>query len=44
VRSAALYLTDILEAMAAVERFVEGIDFETFKKDDRNSSVAGHAL
>ena len=43
MRSATLYLTDILEAMAAIERFVGGMNFETFEKDDRTSSVAGHA-
>jgi uncharacterized protein with HEPN domain len=28
VRCATLYLTDILEAIAAIERFVEGMDSE----------------
>jgi uncharacterized protein with HEPN domain len=39
VRSAKLYLADILEAMVAIERFVEGMDFETFRKDDKTSSA-----
>jgi uncharacterized protein with HEPN domain len=39
VRSATVYLTDILEAIAAIERFVEGMDFEAFREDDRTSSA-----
>ncbi len=34
MRDPKLYLTDILAAMDAIEQFVEGIDFETFKTDD----------
>lgn len=39
MRDAKLYLTDILEAMSAIEEFVEGIDFETFVNDDMRSSA-----
>jgi len=34
-----LYLKDILEAMEAIERFVEGMEFEDFKMDDKTSSA-----
>lgn len=39
MRDSKLYLKDILEAMEAIERFVEGIDFEEFKADDKTSSA-----
>jgi len=35
-----LYLKDILEAMEAIERFVEGMEFEDFKMDGKASSAA----
>ena len=34
-----LYLADIIEAMKAIERFVQDIDFEEFREDDRTSSA-----
>lgn len=39
MRDIKLYLKDIIEAMSAIERFVEGIDFDTFKNDDMRSSA-----
>ncbi len=39
MRDPKLYLRDILEAMLSIEKFVEGIDFEDFKKDDMKSSA-----
>jgi len=39
LRNPKLYLTDILEAMEAIERFVEGMKFEDFKADDKTSSA-----
>jgi len=39
VRDPAIYLKDILEAIEAIERFTEGIDFETFSQDDMRSSA-----
>lgn len=38
-RNIKLYLMDILDAMAAIEKFVEGMSFEDFKKDDKTSSA-----
>jgi uncharacterized protein with HEPN domain len=38
-RDIKLYVTDILEAILAIERFVEGMNFEEFKKDDKTSSA-----
>lgn len=34
-----LYLKDIFDAMEAIERFVEGMEFEDFKRDDKTSSA-----
>lgn len=34
-----LYLKDILEAMESIEKFVQGMDFEKFKKDDKTISA-----
>jgi uncharacterized protein with HEPN domain len=34
MRDYALYLKDILEAMEAIEKFVEGIDRDSFQKND----------
>ncbi|MDI6810792.1 MAG: DUF86 domain-containing protein [archaeon] len=39
MRDPKLYLKDILEAMSAIEKFVEGVDFEDFKNDDMRSSA-----
>lgn len=34
-----IYLRDILDAMTAIESFVEQMDFEQFKQDDKTSSA-----
>ena len=39
MRNYELYLKDILEALDAIEKFVEGMDFEDFKNDDKTSSA-----
>ena len=39
MRDATLYLKDILEAMEAIERFVEGLVFDNFQKNDMVSSA-----
>jgi len=39
MRDSKLYLKDILDAMDSIELFVEGMDFEEFKKDDKTSSA-----
>lgn len=39
MRNAALYLKDILEAMTAIEEFVDGMDFEAFTADDKTTSA-----
>ncbi len=39
MRDSKFYLSDILDAMDSIEEFVEGIDFEEFKKDDRTVSA-----
>jgi uncharacterized protein with HEPN domain len=39
MRDYALYLKDILEAMEAIEKFVEGIDRDSFQKNDMISSA-----
>ena len=39
MRDNKLYLKDILEAMSSIERFVMGVDFEDFKKNDEKSSA-----
>ena len=38
-RDIKLYVRDILEAIKAIEKFVEGMDFENFKEDDKTSSA-----
>jgi len=38
-RDIKLYVRDILEAIKAIEKFVEGTDFENFKEDDKTSSA-----
>ena len=39
MRDISLYLQDIIEAMLAIERFVEGMSFEEFKEDDKTTSA-----
>jgi uncharacterized protein with HEPN domain len=39
MREQSLYLRDILDAMLAIEVFVEGMDFDAFKEDDKTSSA-----
>jgi uncharacterized protein with HEPN domain len=39
MRDPIIYLKDILEAIEAIERFTEGIDFEVFSRDDMRSSA-----
>ncbi len=39
MRDDTLYLKDILQAMEAIEKFVKGIDFDGFQKDDMISSA-----
>ena len=39
MRDPRLYLKDILEAMEAIERFVGGMNFETFEDDDMRVSA-----
>lgn len=39
MRNPTLYLKDILGAMEAIEKFVTGVDFETFKNEDMRSSA-----
>jgi uncharacterized protein with HEPN domain len=38
-RDVIIYLKDILEAINAIENFVNDIDFEKFKLDDKTSSA-----
>ncbi len=38
-RDTKLYVKDILDAILAIERFVEGMNFEQFKEDDKTSSA-----
>lgn len=39
MRDPKLYLKDILEAIEAIENFIRGMDFETFKNDDMRASA-----
>ena len=39
MRSPRLYLQDILDAIRAIERFVEGLDFDAFAQDDLRASA-----
>lgn len=39
MRNPNLYLVDILEAMEAIGRFVEDMEFEDFEADDKTSSA-----
>ncbi len=39
MRDYRLYLKDILAAMESIEAFVEGMDLETFRTDDKTASA-----
>lgn len=39
MRDSKLLIKDILESISAIERFVEGIDFEEFRSNDEKSSA-----
>lgn len=39
MRDYILYLKDILDAMEKVERFIEGMGFDEFRRDDKTSSA-----
>jgi uncharacterized protein with HEPN domain len=39
MRDYTLYLKDILESMEAIEKFVEGIEFDSFQRSDMISSA-----
>ena len=39
MRDYSLYLKDIIDAMEAVEKFIEGMDFPAFQSDDLISSA-----
>lgn len=39
MRNQNLYLKDILTAIAAIEEFVKGMDFDEFKEDDKTQSA-----
>lgn len=39
MRDPALYLKEILDAMDAIEKFVEGMGFDEFKNNDLKSSA-----
>lgn len=39
MRDSTLYLKDILDAMEAIESFVEGMDLDEFQRDDKTSSA-----
>ena len=39
MRDPTLYLNDISDAMDAIEKFVEGIEFDEFKRNDKTSSA-----
>jgi len=39
MRSEKLYLTDIVEAADAIERFVAGVEIDEFKQDDMRQSA-----
>ena len=38
-RNVKLYIQDIIDAMSAIESFVEGMEFEEFVEDDKTSSA-----
>ena len=39
-----LYLKDILDALEAITQFVEGMEFDDFKQDDKTSSAVMRKL
>lgn len=39
MRDLKLYIKDILAAMDAIEKFVEGMEFDEFQQDDKTSSA-----
>jgi uncharacterized protein with HEPN domain len=39
MRDYKLYIKDILDAMEAIETFVEGMEFDQFRADDKTSSA-----
>lgn len=39
MRDYSLYLRDILDAFSSIERFVEGMEYDDFIKDDKTSSA-----
>ena len=39
MRDSKLYLKDIIEAMDAIDSFVEGMEFDEFQMDDKTSSA-----
>lgn len=39
MRNNKIYLEDILKSMEAIEKFVGGMDFEEFRKDDKTASA-----
>ena len=39
MREYKLYLADIVAAMDSIERFVEGLSFEEFQRDDKTASA-----
>jgi uncharacterized protein with HEPN domain len=38
-RDIKLYIKDIFDAINAIEKFVEGMNFKEFKEDDKTSSA-----
>lgn len=44
MRDVSLYLQDMLDAMLAIESFIEGTSFEEFKDDDKTSSAVVRKL
>ena len=40
MRDHKLYIKDIIEAIESIEIFIEGMNFEDFKQDDKTSSAA----
>lgn len=38
-RDVTIYLKDILGAMESIERFIEGMNLDNFKADDKTSSA-----
>lgn len=39
MREAKLFLTDIMQAIAAIEGFVQGLDRDQFEQDDKTVSA-----